>query len=372
MTSTITAPRIIAAVDGSPSSLHAALWAAAEAAERRQPIRLVHAVDTNSLAYGAWLAPGRAYFDLLRSDGEHILADSRAEVLGRYPDLDVTVAVRMSGPAAALVEESDGALLLVVGARGTGGSTEIRVGSSVVAVAEHAHCPVAVIRGNHADETPPIDGPVVVGVDGSPLSDAAVAAAFDEASWRRADLVAVHAWTEPFSYSRAMHTGWDEATADDKEVLAERLAGWQEKYPDVTVRRVVDRNTPARSLLENAVPAQLLVVGSRGHGGFTGLLLGSTSQALIQVSGAREPGFRMMIPFVDVMHRVTLRIITMPIQSQGIITRDNVSVDVSAVAYFRIVDGAPLPDRRLEPSVAHPCRQPRARMVAWRTHTSAG
>ncbi|MDQ2883058.1 MAG: slipin family protein [Actinomycetota bacterium] len=57
-----------------------------------------------------------------------------------------------------------------------------------------------------------------------------------------------------------------------------------------------------------------------------------------RVLGIREPGMRVIIPFVDVLHRVSLRIITMPIQSQGIITRDNVSVDVSAVAYFRVVD----------------------------------
>jgi len=57
-----------------------------------------------------------------------------------------------------------------------------------------------------------------------------------------------------------------------------------------------------------------------------------------KVLGLRQPGLRMIIPFVDVLHRVSLRIITMPIQSQGIITRDNVSVDVSAVAYFRVVD----------------------------------
>jgi regulator of protease activity HflC (stomatin/prohibitin superfamily) len=57
-----------------------------------------------------------------------------------------------------------------------------------------------------------------------------------------------------------------------------------------------------------------------------------------KVLGLRQPGFRLIIPFVDVLHRVSLRIITMPIQSQGIITRDNVSVDVSAVAYFRVVD----------------------------------
>jgi regulator of protease activity HflC (stomatin/prohibitin superfamily) len=54
--------------------------------------------------------------------------------------------------------------------------------------------------------------------------------------------------------------------------------------------------------------------------------------------GTREAGLRVIIPFIDVLHRVSLQIVTMPIQSQGIITRDNVSVDVSAVAYFRVVD----------------------------------
>ncbi len=57
-----------------------------------------------------------------------------------------------------------------------------------------------------------------------------------------------------------------------------------------------------------------------------------------RLRGLREPGLRLIIPFVDVLHRVSLRIVTMPIQSQGIITKDNVSVDVSAVAYFRVVD----------------------------------
>jgi nucleotide-binding universal stress UspA family protein len=68
----------------------------------------------------------------------------------------------------------------------------------------------------------------------------------------------------------------------EHEVLAERLAGWPEKYPDVTVRRVVDRNAPVGSLLDHALGARMLVVGSRGHGGFAGMLIGSTSQALIR------------------------------------------------------------------------------------------
>ncbi len=281
MTTTTTGRRIVAAVDGSASSRNAALWAADEAAQRHEPLRLAHSADTNTLAYSAWLAPTQDYFNDLQADGTRILTDARNAVLARHPELDVTVALHMSGPVAALIEESDTALLLVLGSRGTGGFAGILTGSTAVAVAEHAHSPVAVIRGDHPDEAPPTAGPVVVGVDGSPTSDAAVAVAFDEASWRGTDVVAVHAWTAPFTATPPSIPDRDAVDVAEHEVLAERLAGWQEKYPDVTVRRVVDRTSPVTSLLDNTLGAQLLVVGSRGHGGFAGMLLGSTSQTLI-------------------------------------------------------------------------------------------
>jgi nucleotide-binding universal stress UspA family protein len=159
-------------------------------------------------------------------------------------------------------------------------------GSTAVALVAHGHCPVAVIRGRTPDGIPPAGGPVVVGLDGSPASEAAVAIAFDEASLRGADLVAVHTCSEyqsdsGYAYARQFVVDWDAIDVREREVLAERLAGWQEKYPDVLVRRVVARDRPVRALLEQTAEAQLLVVGSRGHGGFTGMLLGSTSQALI-------------------------------------------------------------------------------------------
>lgn len=278
---TSTHARIVAAVDGSPRSLQAALWAADEAALRHEPMRLVHAVEDDVLTYGAWVAPPQSYFDALRADGEQILADARDAVQDRHPGLDLTVALYTAGPVPALLEESGSALLLVLGAHGRGDAGGLLLGSCVVAVAEHARCPVAVVRGRDDDDPPPTDGPVIVGVDGSPVSDAAVASAFDEASWRRADLVAVHAWTAPAAYRRDARAGSGTSETSEHEVLAERLAGWQEKYPDVTVRRVVDRNHPVRSLLEHSRGGQLLVVGSRGRGGFTGMLLGSTSQSLI-------------------------------------------------------------------------------------------
>jgi nucleotide-binding universal stress UspA family protein len=87
----------------------------------------------------------------------------------------------------------------------------------------------------------------------------------------------------------AVHT-WGDQRADpifgalldwERQVLAERLAGWAEKYPDVTVRRVVTRDAPANRLLAQAQQAQLVVVGSHGRGGFAGLVLGSVSHALL-------------------------------------------------------------------------------------------
>jgi nucleotide-binding universal stress UspA family protein len=170
----------------------------------------------------------------------------------------------------------------VLGSRGLGGFSGLVIGSTAVAVAGHAHAPVVVIR---ADE-PPADGPVVVGVDGTPVGEAAIAFAFAQASARGVDLVAVHAWTD--LVVEAAYVGGaaalDFAPLEEQaaETLAERLAGWQEKYPDVHVVREVVRERAARALLRNSEHAQLVVVGTRGRGGFRGLVLGSTSQHLLQ------------------------------------------------------------------------------------------
>jgi nucleotide-binding universal stress UspA family protein len=160
MTSTTTTGRrIVVAVDGSISSQHAALWAADEAAQRHEPLRLAHSADNRTFAYGTRLAPSQALFDGLQAEGRRVLSEVRAAVLDRHPGLDVTVALHTSGPVAAMLEESDTALIVVVGSRGTGGFPGIVVGSTAVAVAEHARSPVAVVRGHHADEAPPTTGP---------------------------------------------------------------------------------------------------------------------------------------------------------------------------------------------------------------------
>jgi nucleotide-binding universal stress UspA family protein len=128
----------------------------------------------------------------------------------------------------------------------------------------------------------------VVGIDGSPVGEDAIAVAFEEASLRGVPLVAVHAWSDVtydvYGVERLVNE-WPAIEDGEERALAERLAGWQEKYPDVEIRRVLRRDRPRHALLEAAEKAQLVVVGSRGRGGFTGMLLGSTSQALVQHAG---------------------------------------------------------------------------------------
>jgi nucleotide-binding universal stress UspA family protein len=299
MTSTIGHP-VVVGVDGSESAAHAAHWAAVEATRRHLPLRLVHAVRTPTLTYTGGPFVDQQYVNDMTAEGHHQMAGLTAQITDIHPELDVRTSVVVADPQATLVAESKTAALMVLGSRGLGGFTGILVGSTAVALVAHGHCPVAVIRTRTPDGIPPVGGPVVVGVDGSPAGDAAVALAFEEASLRGTDLVAVHTWIEyssdnAYAYARQYVLDWDAIETRERELLAQRLDGWQEKYPDVQVRRIVTRDRPVRALLEHSAEAQLLVVGSRGHGGFGGMLLGSTSQALIYHATcpllvARQPG----------------------------------------------------------------------------------
>jgi nucleotide-binding universal stress UspA family protein len=170
-----------------------------------------------------------------------------------------------------------------------GERTGLSVGSSAQALAAHADCPVVIVPLGFGPELP-TEGPVVVGVDGSPTSDGAVAAAFAAAAWRKAPLLAVHAWRDlamPETLTAAPegagggHTAAQREHDDDQAVLTRRLSGWRDHYPNVEVRVLVEMDRPVRTLARLASDAQLVVVGSRGRGGFTGMLLGSTSTALM-------------------------------------------------------------------------------------------
>jgi nucleotide-binding universal stress UspA family protein len=206
----------------------------------------------------------------------HTAADvARDAVLGLKPE----VRLHQGDPVAVLLAESETAYEVVVGSRGYSGFTGVMAGSTAMALSAHAHSPVVVVRGSSARR-----GPIVVGVDGSATSELAVARAFDQADLEGADLIAVHVWHPlPAWVSGIALDERDrvEMAAEHHRLLSERLAGWQEKHPDVRVERVVAEGHVAQRLVDYADTARLVVVGSRGRDGFTGLLLGSTSHALL-------------------------------------------------------------------------------------------
>ncbi|MER6163151.1 universal stress protein [Streptomyces violaceorubidus] len=273
---------MVVGADGSVPGLEAVVWAAREAEVRNVPLQVVHA-----LARPARLpldsALPRSVRERFRVTADAVVEEALLRARAEAPDVDVSGLVIPGEPLSVLVAQARSAAMAVVGHRGLNGFQKTLLGSVATGLAAHAECPVVVVR-----EPARPAGPVALGVDGSAAGAAAVRFAFQEASVQGADITAVHAWTawnapmppptdetEPYVYGPGM------LAAEEERLLAETLSGMRTWYPDVRVEHSTVHGPARPALIEASRTARLTVVGSRGRGGFTGLLLGSVSQAVV-------------------------------------------------------------------------------------------
>jgi nucleotide-binding universal stress UspA family protein len=289
MSSPATHRGIVVGVDGSPPSRVAVDWAARDAAARKLPLTLVHVLGAPTVMTFPKVPMPLGYLQWQEDEGRKILNDAMKTVeesTKKTGPIDVDTELVTGPSVATLVDLSKDAEMVVVGCRGQGALARSLLGSVSTGLVHHAHCPVAIIHDEDPLMPHPSKAPVLLGIDGSPASEAATAIAFEEASRRGVELVAVHAWSDTGVFEFP-GVDWSTMQSLAEETLAERLAGWQERYPDVKVRRVVVCDRPAHRLVEQSELAQLVVLGSHGRGGFAGMLLGSVSTAVVQ--SARMP-----------------------------------------------------------------------------------
>jgi nucleotide-binding universal stress UspA family protein len=274
---------VLVGIDGSATAVHAVRRAAERAGRDGLPLRIVHAYHL-PLGFPSGVTEEESILNVLRREGRRWLDEARDVATTVVPGLTVDIELAAMPATTGLRRESEDASVLVLGNRGHSALASLVVGSTSLALASHAHCPVVLVRANGADGNPGT-GPVVVGVDGTQASEAAMAFAFAEAAAADATLVALHAYAESALESALAGDNadldWQRQREVAEQMLGERLAGWQEKYPEVRVEREVLRDRPARALRRCAETARLVVVGRRGRGGFRDLVLGSTSQQLL-------------------------------------------------------------------------------------------
>ncbi|MBU8811367.1 universal stress protein [Mycolicibacterium goodii] len=275
---------MVVAVDGSAESDAAVRWAAREASLRKMPVTLMHVVEPIVVNWPIPPVQG-SITEWQETNARNVIEHARDMIAVADADPDgIRHEIRYAGIVAELVDVSKSATMMVVGSRGLGALGGALLGSVSSGIVHHAHCPVAVIHGNQVRPPDP-RSPVLIGIDGSPSSEDATAFAFDEASRRRVDLIALHAWSDVGVFS-ALGMDWHEYEDQGRELLGERLAGWRERYPDVRVTRQIVCDQPARWLIDGSRHAQLVVVGSHGRGGFAGMRLGSVGSKVARAAYA--------------------------------------------------------------------------------------
>jgi nucleotide-binding universal stress UspA family protein len=270
---------VVVGVDASGRSLKALMWAARRASLHGVPLRVVHALPRYEADIPLF-PPGR--FEEAVAHGNHIMDEATSLVHDAHPELEVVTEMPQGTPTHVLLAEAENAHALVVGAKGEN-LGNLLLGSTSLQVVGHASCPVVVVNhvttGHHL---------VVVGTDGSPDSTEAIAFAFGAAALDQARLQVISALGLPQGWPTHLLRPLPE---DDEEVVKRRqqvenqVAPFREQHPDVVVDLDVHRVAPLPALASASHRADLLVLGSRGRGGFHGLALGSTTHRLLHMAG---------------------------------------------------------------------------------------
>lgn len=275
---------VVVGFDGSDAARGAVQLAAAEAQARSVPLRIVVAttIVATDFGYGTADTIDPGMMDAIRVGAQREVAAVVDDVTGQFPGLAVHGIADVGSAAAVLLDNSTDASAIVVGSRGSGGFLGHLLGGTARQLASHSPVPTIVVR-----RPTPVGDRVVVGVDGSADSMRALAYAFDFADRHHLDLTVMHTWDVPPIGALTGVPGPESADqirsmADDEaRWAAEELVGFSEHFPSVAVTQKVLQGSPVRVLVAESEQAALLVVGSRGRGGFLGLLLGSVSHGVL-------------------------------------------------------------------------------------------
>jgi nucleotide-binding universal stress UspA family protein len=289
MTNTAHPLPIVVGLDPSEHAAPALRWAAAKAERTGVPLRLVHAVPSSAYLASSSLGLVPVWQDQA-ADEQHDVEertlqqwlDREAQALTTERGLIVETHLVTGSPGAVMVEESASASALVLGSRGRGAFAGTVLGSTAQQVAGHARCPVVVVRH---DPAPTARG-VVVGVDDSDAGRRAIDAAYTEARSRHAPLTLVHAWSPSYTGTLApSYQAFDATVEGDRRegehVLAVAVQELAARGEGVEVTTALTQRPPGQALVEASASAELVVVGSRGRGGFAGLVLGSVSSTVL-------------------------------------------------------------------------------------------
>lgn len=255
-------------------------WAADEAAQRGRALHVVHVWDIASATTPWDVGLDRLARDELRARAERQVHAAQQHVAGGWPDLEVRGCAVQGVPWHVLTRFAATAELTVIGSRGLGALRSLIQGSVGAAIAAHTERPLVVV---HTPPPAPSDGPVVVaGVDGSPVSQDVLAVAFDFASRHRRPLRVLFCYSPDLLLTSPWHSQDQLFDEQADRWLAELVDGWQEKYPDVLVRRHVERHHPVPALLDAADGQELLVLGTSSRHPRLGALVGSVSLSALQ------------------------------------------------------------------------------------------